>query len=109
MVTLAIHRILSWKKYHDLARELNPTIIYYAIDSRPLRNPPWGLKLIFYHDFNGYVFNDYADGTTLYKTKIPIRGTNPREVPLLVDDIEQFIHDQIGQIKVSPIHSFWSL
>ncbi|UCH37351.1 MAG: hypothetical protein JSV76_06665 [Candidatus Bathyarchaeota archaeon] len=92
---MAIYRIVSWEKYRDHALEFTPSIIYYAIDSHPLRNPPWGLKLIFYHDFNGYVFIDYADGATLYKTKIPFRGTDPREVPLLVEDIEHFIHDQI--------------
>jgi hypothetical protein len=79
-----------------------------VIDSHPLRKPPWGLKLIFYNGLNGYVFVDYSDGATLYKTKIPIQGKDKSEVPLLIEDIESFIHSQIGKIKVSPIHSFWS-
>jgi len=79
-----------------------------VIDSHPLRKPPWGLKLIFYNGLNGYFFVDYADGVTLYKTKIPIQGKDKKEIPLLVEDIESFIHSQIGKIKVSPIHSFWS-
>jgi hypothetical protein len=67
------------------------------------------LKLIFYHGLDSYIFRDYADGATLYKTKIPIKGNDPREVPILVDDIEHFIHTQIGRVHVSPIHAFWSL
>ena len=105
---MGVYRIRSWEEYRDLARECKPGIIYYARDSHPLRKPPWGLKLIFYQGFNGYVFIDYADGATLHKTKIPIRGKDKREVPLLIEDIENFIHSQIGKIKVSPIHSFWS-
>ena len=105
---MAVHRIRSWEEYRNLAREYKPEIIYYSRDSHPLRKPPWGLKLIFYQGFNGYVFIDYADGATLHKTKIPIQGKDKREVPLLIEDIEYFIHSQIGKIKISPIHSFWS-
>ena len=108
MVRLPVKHIRLWEEYRKLASEMKPKIIYYAIDSHPLRKPPWGLKLIFYQGFTGYVFNDYADGATLHKTKIPIQGKDEREVPLLVKDIEYFIHSQLGKIKLSPIHSFWS-
>ncbi len=105
---MTVNRIRRWKEYKKLALEFQPKIIYYAIDSHPLRKPPFGLKLIFYEGFNGYIFIDYADGATLYKTKIPIQGKTKKEIPLLVEDIESFIHSQIGKIKISPIHSFWS-
>jgi len=100
---LAVYRILTWNEYRKLALTLKPSIIYYARDPHPLRKPPWGLKLIFYHGFDGYIFVDYADGSSLHKTKIPIRGVNEKEIPLLVEDIESFLHSQIGKIKVSPI------
>jgi len=105
---LTVYRIRSWKDYQELALKFKPEIIYYARDRHPLRKPPWGLKLIFYHGFNGYVFIDYADGAILHKTRIPIQGKNTREVPLLIEDIKNFLHSQIGKIKISPIHSFWS-
>ncbi len=105
---MVVNRIRRWKEYRTLALEFKPEVIFYVIDSHPLRTPPWGLKLIFYNDLNGYVFVDYADGAILYKTKIPIQGKDKSEVPLLIKDIEHFIHAQIGKIKVSPIHSFWS-
>jgi hypothetical protein len=79
VVRLGITRIKRWKEYKKLALEYKPKIIYYAIDSHPLRKPPWGLKLIFYQGFNGYIFSDYADGVTLHKTKIPILGKEIRE------------------------------
>jgi len=61
------------------------------------------LKLIFYHGFDGYVFTDYADGDALHKTRIPIRGTDKRSIPILVEDIERFLRSQMGKVKVSPI------
>lgn len=100
---MAVYRIRSWKDYKELALKFKPEIIYYARDPHPLRKPSWGLKLIFYHGFDGYVFVDYANGNALYKTKIPIRGTDEREIPLLVEDIESYLHFQIGRVKVSPI------
>lgn len=100
---MAVYHILTWEEYRKQALTFKPAILYYARDPHPLRKPPWGLKLIFYHGFDGYVFKDYADGSTLYKTKIPIRGKNKREIPLLVEDIESFLYSQIGRVKVSPI------
>ena len=105
---MVVNRIRSWKDYRKLALEVKPEIIYYERNSHPLRKPPWGLKLIFYQGFNAYVIFDYADGATLHKTKIPIQGKDMREVPLLIEDIENFIHSQLGKIKISSIHSFWS-
>jgi hypothetical protein len=109
VIFLGIHRIQNWIQYKKLALQYKPTIIFYSRDPHPLRKPPYGLKLIFYHEFNTYIFQDYADGATLYKTKIPITDRWPREVPITHDAIEYFIHTQIGNIKVSPIHEFWSL
>jgi len=99
---LAVYRIRSWKEYRSLAREFKPEIIYYARDPHPLRKPPWGLKLIFYHEFDGYIFIDYANGNALYKTKIPIRGTDEKEIPIL-EDIKRFLHSRIGKVMVPPI------
>jgi len=56
---LAVYRIQNWEKYKKLALEFKPSIIYYARDPHPLRKPPWGLKLIFYNGFDGYVFTEY--------------------------------------------------
>lgn len=106
---MVIYRIHTWTQYRDLARKLMPTIMFYSLDPHPLRKPPWGLKLIFYHELDSYIFQDYANEMSLYKTKIPIRGDDNHEVPILVEDIKQFLHAQIGIIRVSPIHSFWSL
>jgi len=106
---LGVYRIQSWSEYRKLAQEFKPDIILYLRESHPLRKPPYGLKLIFYHKLDSYILVDYADDAALFKTKIPIQGQDKREVPILHEDIENFIHTQIGKIKVSPIHAFWSL
>jgi hypothetical protein len=100
---MAVYRVLKWEEYRKLALTLKPPIIFYARDPHPTCRPPWGLKLIFYHGFDGYVFTDYADGDVLHKTKIPIRGRDERNIPILVEDIESVLHAQIGRMKVSPI------
>lgn len=55
---MGVHRVLTWKKYRELALRFKPSTIYYARDPHPTCRPPWGLKLIFYHGFDGYVFTD---------------------------------------------------
>ena len=106
---MGVYRIPTWNQYRKLARKMTPTTMFYSLDPHPLRQPPWGLKLIFYHELDSYIFQDYADEMSLHKTKIPIKGHDPNEVPILVEDIVQFIHIHIGKIRVSPIHSFWSM
>jgi hypothetical protein len=106
---MGIYRIQSWTRYKELALKYSPPIIFYSRDPHPLRKPPYGLKLIFYHKFNTYIFQDYADGAILFKTKIPLSDRGPREVPITHEAIENFIHTEIGKRNVSPIHEFWSL
>ena len=100
---MAVYRILTWEEYRKLTLTFRPTIVYYARDPHPTNKPPWGLKLIFYHEFDGYVFTDYAEGDRLHKTGIPIRGVSKSHIPILVEDVESFLHSQIGKVKVSPI------
>ena len=106
---MGVYHILNWDEYRKLAQAFKPNIIVYLREVHPLRKPPYGLKLIFYHKLDSYIFIDYADDAALKKTKIPIKGQDKREVPILHEDIENCIHTQIGKIQISPIHSFWSL
>ena len=98
-----MYRLNSWSEYRKLALVLKPLTVYFVRDPHPLRTPPWGLRLIFYTGFDGYVFIDYADGSELRKTKTPIRGNGEDEIPILVKDIEAFLSSQIGPVNVSPI------
>jgi len=106
---MGIYRIQSWTQYKELALKHSPQIIFYSRDPHPLRKPPFGMKLIFYHQFDTYIFQDYANGATLFKTKIPLVDRGSREVPITHEAIENFIHTEIGTRNVSPIHEFWSL
>jgi len=100
---MAVHRVLKWEEYRNLAVTLKPATIFYARDPHPTCQPPWGLKLIFYQGFDGYIFTDYAEGEQLHKTQIPIRSLDDRDIPIQVEDIERFLQSQIGSVKVSPI------
>lgn len=100
---MGVYRVQSWEEYRRLALEFKPDIIYYSRDPHPTSKPSWGLKLIFYHGFDGYVFTDYAEGDSLHKTGIPIRGKDKGSNPILVEDIESVLNSQIGNVKVSPI------
>jgi hypothetical protein len=82
MIHVGLHRIQHWTEYKELMLNYYPSIIFYSRDSHPLRKPPYGLKLIFYHEFNTYIFQDYADGKTLVKTKIPLSDQGPEDVPI---------------------------
>jgi hypothetical protein len=106
---MGVYHIHTWIQYRELAQKYTPNVMFYSLDPHPLRHPPWGLKFIFYHGLDSYVFRDYADGVMLHKTKIPVKDNDPREAPILVEDIEHFIHDQLGRIKVSSIGAFLSL
>jgi hypothetical protein len=106
---MGVYHIQTWIRYRELAQKYTPNVMFYSLDPHPLRHPPWGLKFIFYHGLDSYVFRDYADGVILHKTKIPVKDNDPREAPILVEDIEHFIHDQLGRIKVSSIGAFLSL
>lgn len=100
---MGVFRVQSWDEYKKLALEFKPSIVYYSRDPHPTSRPPWGLKLIFYNGFDGYVFTDYAEEGALHKTGIPIRGTDKGSIPILVEDIESFLQSQIGKVRVSPI------
>ncbi len=100
---MGVHRIHDWDAYRRLALEYKPGTVFYSRDPHPLSKPPWGLKLIFYNGFDGYIFTDSADGSVLQKTGIPLRGTDRASIPILVEDIESFLKSQIGDVKISPI------
>ena len=109
MIHVGIYHIQRWTQYKELVLLYSPPIIFYSRDPHPLRKPPYGLKLIFYHEFDTYIFQDYANGAILFKTKIPLSDQGPREVPITHEAIEHFIHAEVGKLKISPIHEFWSL
>ena len=106
---MGVYHIHTWIQYRELVQKYTPNVMFYSLDPHPLRHPPWGLKFIFYHGLDSYVFRDYADGVMLHKTKILVKDNDPREAPILVEDIEHFIHDQLGRIKVSSIGAFLRL
>ena len=69
---MTLRRIRDWEEFRELARRLKPKIIFYCIEDNPLGRPPIALRLLFVHDRDTYVFNDFAHGDRLRKSGYPV-------------------------------------
>lgn len=102
---MTIFRILRWEDFKSRVKELSPSIIFYRKDPHPLRRPPIGVRLTFYHEKDMYVFIDFADGETLRKTGLPVHVTKG-EGQIDDADIERFLTVQLGNIAVRSMGCF---
>ena len=99
---MTVFRIQTWGEFEARIEALSPATIFYSKDKHPLRKPPIGLRLTFYHEGDTYVLVDFANGATLYKTKIPVHETKAKTEGLLEDDdIKRFLADRFKNIVVS--------
>ena len=104
---MPIHRVESWEKFKDLFSSLNPETVYYLSEPHPLKEPPIGLRLTFYHGKDMYVFTDFADANALHRTGIPI--TNPKDkvkVEIKEEDIRRFLSNELGKVKLVSLPPF---
>jgi len=106
MIRMTVLRIMRWEEFRNLVNTLSPDVILYGKDSHPLRRPPIGLRLIFYHERDMYVFIDYADGEALRKTGIPVRTADEEKGHLDDVDIRRFLNEQFGGAKLVPMGLF---
>jgi len=97
---MALHRIVKWSEFRSLVRRFMPKIIFYAKESNPLAKPKVGLKLIFYHGMDTYVFTDYADGRVLHKTGIPVEISGDDEGHINDAEIRHFLTEQLGDVRI---------
>ena len=100
---MTVHRVGSWNEFKSLVRSLKPETVFYLSQPHPLRKPPLGLRLTFYHERDMYVFIDFADAKVLHKTGISL--TNPDDtlkVEIKEEDIRRFLSEEfIGTKFVS--------
>ena len=96
---MALHRIMRWSEFRSLVRRFTPKIIFFAKESNPLAKPKVGLKLMFYHGMDTYVFTDYADGNVLHKTGIPVEASGD-EGRIDDEDIRRFLMEHLGDVNV---------
>ena len=103
---MVVLRVLKWEDFKNRMKELSPEIIFYRKEPHPLRKTPIGLRLIFYHKKDTYVFIDFADGSTLKKTGIPVNTSEKRE--WYIDDayIKNFLVNQFCNIIVVSMGCF---
>ena len=65
---MTVYRIRKWEDFEKRGLDFLPSIIFYQKDKHPLRKPPIGLRLTFYHEKDTYALIDFADGATPKKT-----------------------------------------
>ena len=84
---MTVYRIQKWEDFEKHALDFQPSIIFYQKDKHPLRKPPIGLRLTFYHEKDTYALIDFAEGTALKKTGIPVKASEVKDEGL-IDDAE---------------------
>jgi len=90
-----------------LIQTLRPDTVFYLAEPHPLRKPPLGLRLTFYHGENMYVFTDFADAANLHKTGIPLANVNKKNtVELKEEEIRRFLSMHLGPIKLVSLPPF---
>ena len=100
---MTVYRILKWEDFEERALDFRPSIIFYQKDKHPLRKPPIGLRLTFYHEKDTYAFIDFADGATLRKTGISVKASEVKEEGLIDD--EEIIRFFSARFKNTTIRS----
>lgn len=104
---MTVYRVLKWENFEKHILNLKPSIIFYQKDNHPLRNPPIGLRLIFYSEKDTYAFIDFADGSALYKTKIPVQPAKVKAEGLIKDtDIKSFLTRKFKGVSVRSMGTF---
>lgn len=104
---MVVYRVLRWEDFERHVLDLKPSIIFYQKDKHPLREPPIGLRLSFYHEKDTYAFIDFADGQALYKTKIPVRPAKVEEEGLIDDEeIKRFLTLKFKGVTVRSMGTF---
>ena len=96
----AVERILTWNKFKELLIKSQSEDVYYAQGNAPLSRPPVELRLILVAEDVQYVFIDTGQGDALRRTGIPIRVDKHGNFTLEEEDIEKFIHTQLGRNNI---------
>ncbi len=103
---MTVYRIQSWEDFKKSVVELSPSIIFYRRDPHPLRKPPIGIRLTFYHENDMYMFIDFANGETMRKTGMPIHAVEKGKGTVEDADIEHFLTAQLGNIAIRSMGCF---
>ena len=104
---MTVYRILKWDDFERRVLDFQPSTLFYQKDKHPLRKPPIGLRLTFYHETDTYALIDFADGATLKKTKIPVKVAEVKDEGLIDDKaIIQFLSSRFKNITIRSMGTF---
>ena len=104
---MTVHRVALWNDFKTHVQALDPDTVFYLAEPHPLRRPPLGLRLTFYHGQDMYVFTDYADAANLHKTGIPLAGLDTQNrAELKEEDIKRFLSKELGSVKLASLPPF---
>ena len=104
---MTVYLILKWEDFEKRALDLQPSIIFYQKDKHPLRTPPIGLRLTFYHEKDTYAFIDFADGVTLRKTGIHVKASVVKGEGLIDDEaIVRFLASRFKNTTIRSMGTF---
>ena len=104
---MAITHVPIWDNFKEIVLELHPNTMFYISQPHPLKTPPLGLRLTFYHDQDMYVFVDYADGDSLAKTGIPVTNHMDKiNAEVREQDIRDFLSNSFPWIKLVSLPPF---
>ncbi|UCH01386.1 MAG: hypothetical protein JSV20_05765 [Candidatus Bathyarchaeota archaeon] len=104
---MSVYRLNTWEEFRMQIMVLHPETIFYLAQPHPLRAPPLGLRLTFYHNQDMYVFVDYADGPSLVKTGIPITNhMNRVQAEIREQDIRDFLSHHFQWVELASLPPF---
>jgi len=100
--TKIIH-VNTWEEFKKLAIALRPEFIAYDVEDVPLSRPPIGLRLVFATESVQYVFLDFAHGSALGRTKLPVYTHKNGSTYLKEEDLKNFIYTELDRKDISII------
>jgi len=104
---MTVYRIHQWENFKAQVLDLHPETIFYLGQPHPLRKPPLGLRMTFYHNHDMYVFVDYANGVILRKTGIRVTNHEDKiHAEVREQDIHDFLIENFPWIKLSSLPPF---
>jgi len=96
--------VQTLEDFKGKALACSPEIVFCQKDQHPLRKPPIGMRLTFYHGEGTHAFIDFADGATLRKTGIPVRASAVKGESLINNgEIVRFLSSPLKNAKIRSI------
>ena len=100
-------RIRDWEEYKRLINEKKPQSITFILEQNGLspNKELSSLRIIMLHDRRYYMFFDFAEGSVLRETGIPLHADKNGVLNLDEEEVKAFLKKQFPNLEV---YSFWT-